>query len=99
MARFDVYLNPDGNGYLLDLQADLLDHLNTRLVAPLMPPSDAPIPARRLNPVFQVGGGKAVMVTQYLAAVPTTGLNEPVASLKRHHVEIVNAVDMLMQGF
>jgi hypothetical protein len=28
MARFDIYPSPDGAGYLLDVQADLLDALN-----------------------------------------------------------------------
>ncbi|ABC24346.1 CcdB family protein [Rhodospirillum rubrum] len=37
MARFDVYANPDGMGGLLNIQADLLRHLNTRVVVPLLP--------------------------------------------------------------
>ncbi|MBS1183360.1 MAG: plasmid maintenance protein CcdB, partial [Proteobacteria bacterium] len=37
MARFDVFPNPGGSGYLLDVQADLLDGLNTRIVVPLLP--------------------------------------------------------------
>lgn len=55
MARFDVYRNPEGDGYLVDLQADLLDHLNTRIVAPLLPVDRAPKPAATLNPVLNVG--------------------------------------------
>ncbi|CAM5429606.1 hypothetical protein TMEC54S_03045 [Thauera mechernichensis] len=38
MARFDVYRNSAGEGFLLDVQADLLSHLNTRVVVPLLPP-------------------------------------------------------------
>ena len=34
MARFDIYPNPVGAGYLLDIQADLLSGLNTRVVVP-----------------------------------------------------------------
>jgi len=52
MARFDVYDSPDGAGYLLDVQADILDILNTRVVVPLMPISAAPSPAKHLNPIF-----------------------------------------------
>ena len=29
MPRFSVYRNPDADGYLLDVQANILDHLNT----------------------------------------------------------------------
>ena len=99
MARFDVYGNADGPGYLLDLQANLLESLNTRVVVPLMLPSDAPVPAKTLNPRFKVGDDEVIMVTQYLAAVPTSSLGQPVASFARHHDEIVDAVDLLMQGF
>ena len=42
MARFDVYANPGKAGYVLDVQADLLSALNTRIVVPLMPAHAAP---------------------------------------------------------
>ncbi|SIS97165.1 toxin CcdB [Paracoccus saliphilus] len=32
MARFDVYACPSGEGYVLDVQASVLDSLNTRLM-------------------------------------------------------------------
>jgi hypothetical protein len=32
MARFDVYRNAGGAGLLLDVQADLMRELNTRIV-------------------------------------------------------------------
>ncbi len=38
MARFDVYAMPGQRpGYLLDVQANLLDRLDTRGVIPLFP--------------------------------------------------------------
>jgi len=37
MARYDLYPNPFGRGYLLDVQSDLLDELATRVVIPVMP--------------------------------------------------------------
>lgn len=99
MARFDVYKNPDGSGFLLDVQADLLGHLNTRVVVPLMRPDDAPMPAERLNPTFLIGEEKVVMVTQFLSAVPTAILKTPVTTLDAHDIEIIDAVDMVLQGF
>ncbi|MGB1216006.1 MAG: CcdB family protein [Pikeienuella sp.] len=63
MARYDVYANPDASGYLLDVQADLLDSLNTRVVVPLMPISAAPSPAKRLNPVFNIQSEPHVMAS------------------------------------
>ncbi len=96
--QFAVYRNPDG-GYLLVVQADLLNHLNTRMVVPLLPVSEAPKPAGTLNPVFQINEATYVMVTQFMAAVPVSILKEVVGSLEAHRYEIVSAIDLLMQGF
>ena len=99
MAKYDVYPNPGGGGFLLDVQADLLDGLNTRAVVPLIPMQAAPVPAKRLNPVFQIDGMPYVMVTQFLAAVPVSVLKSPVANLKAQFSEVTVAIDMLIQGF
>lgn len=50
MARFEVFANPAGPGYLLDVQADVLDGLTTCVVVPLLPLAQAPRPAGHLNP-------------------------------------------------
>lgn len=99
MARFHVYPNPDGAGYLLDVQADLLDNLNTRVVVPLLPLDAAPSPANTLNPVFTIEGNAVVMVSQFLAAIPAQILKVPVASLAGSRTEITVALDLLFQGF
>lgn len=99
MARFDVFPNPNGRGFLLDVQANLLDGLNTRIVVPLIPASSAPLPAKRLNPVLDIEAEPHVMFTQFMAAVPVAILKAPIASLAEHDVEIGNALDMLFVGF
>lgn len=99
MARFDVHANPSGAGYLLVVQSELLDHLNTRMVVPLLPRASAPQPARILNPVFVIGTEDHVMATQFMAAVPVAILKTPVSSLEQSRAEIVAALDFLMQGF
>lgn len=99
MARFDVFRNPDGPGFLLDVQANLLDHLNTRVVVPLLPLDSAPLPAKTLNPVFEVEGEPVSMVTQFLAAVPVQLLRSSVSSLEGRRLEITAALDLLLQGF
>jgi len=99
MARFDVYQNPEGEGYLLDIQADLLSHLNTRVVVPLLPLEIAPKPAGTLNPVFDVQGTAVSMVTQYMAAVPIALLKTTLLHLEGRRGEITAAVDFLFQGF
>lgn len=99
MARYDLYRAPDGPGWWLDVQADVLDGLNTRVVVPLLPESQATVPAKRLNPVFEVEGERAVMVTQYLSAVPVRVLGRPVGSLVDKADEIGAALDMVFVGF
>ena len=42
MARFDVYARAAEPGYLVDVQADLLGELNTRIVVPLLQVELAP---------------------------------------------------------
>ena len=98
MARLDVYEN-GANGYLLDVQADIVYGLDTRIVVPLMPPGVAPIPARRLNPVFTIAGSEYVMVTQYLASLPMRNLGRRVANLRDQHDTVVTALDMIFLGF
>jgi toxin CcdB len=99
MSRYDVYPNQSGPGYLLDVQADILQQMSTRAVVPLLPLSEALKPAKTLNPVFDIAGEPHVMVTQYLAAVPDKWLQSPICSLQQSHDDIVAAVDFLFHGF
>ena len=99
MARFDIFENKDGAGYLLDIQSDLLSGLNTRVVVPLLPQSSAPSPAQGLNPVFNIEGQEVVMATQYMAAVPEGELRFGAGNLAGQQDEISAALDMLFLGF
>ncbi|WP_144777837.1 CcdB family protein [Marinobacter maritimus] len=99
MARFDVFENNGGAGFLLDVQSDLLSGLNTRVVVPLLPKASAPSPAQRLNPVFSIEGQEVVMATQYMAAVSEGELRSGVGSLAEQQDEISVALDMLFSGF
>jgi len=83
----------------VDVQTDLLENLKTRVVVPLLSLDAAPIPAKRLNPVFELEGKAFVMATQFMAAIPVSVLKEPAANLSPHHDEIVAALDMVFHGF
>ena len=99
MARFDVYESPDGAGYVVDVQADLLDMLQTRVVVPLLPLADAPKPANRLNPVFVIEGHEHAMVTQYIATVPRSMLKTVVTDLRDDADRVIGAIDFVLSGF
>jgi len=98
VARFQVHASLSSNHYLLDVQADLLDHLSTRVVVPLLPLAEAPKPAGTLNPVFDVRGVRHVMVTQYLSAMRRREIGAHVADLTTEASTIVNALDCLFKG-
>lgn len=101
MAQFDVFRNPRRGAFplLLDVQADLLSDLATRVVVPMAPrKSWAAARLSRLNPVAMVARVEYVLVFQEMAAVPVTMLGEPVASLAARRVDLVAALDVLFTG-
>ena len=99
MARYDAFAGHLEDGYLLDVQTELLDHLRTRVVVPLLPLAETPAPIRKLNPVFEMGGRKLVMATQFIATLPVARLGESRFSLAAHQEQIEGALEMLFQGF
>ena len=105
MSRYDVYRNPGAHAqttpYLLDVQSDLLDGLDTRLVIPLRSLAHfpaAPIPTR-LTPVFRINGSEFMLETPKMAAVPARMLRGAVTSLAAEQAVITGALDFLFQGF
>jgi len=73
-------------------------HLNTRVVVPLIPFGTAPKAATRLNPLFVLNDVEHSMVTQFMAAVPASVLKREIANVSDRRDEIVNAIDLLLQG-
>lgn len=98
MARFSVHQMPGGS-LVVNLQSDLLDWAETRIVAPLMPLNQSPPPAKHLNPVIAIDGTQFVLIIQSMAAVRTSALGAAVGDLSEYHDEITRAVDMVFQGF
>lgn len=98
MAQFDVYALKSSAGLVVDCQSDLLADLNTRFVVPLMTREHAPAPARRLNPVFDLGGQELVMVTQFAAAVDARDLGTSAGSLRDRSFDVLDALDVLVSG-
>jgi toxin CcdB len=104
MAQFDVYRNPNPatrtrNPYLLDVQAELLDALATRVVVPLCRPDVlSGKPAERLNPQFELEGRKVLMLTPELAGVSRKALGEQVANLADERTAIIAALDLVFTG-
>lgn len=105
MARFDVYENQGKHAgttpYLLDVQSDLLDELDTRMVVPLRNLEhfkNVELP-RLLTPVFTVEGQEFLLETPKMGAVPRRLLKSRVTSLEEKQVQIMGALDFLFQGY
>jgi toxin CcdB len=105
MPRFDVYHNSgeyaEVTPYLLDVQSDLLQGLETRIVVPLRKRERFPavkLPDN-LTPTFEIEGIECLLETPKLASVPLHLLKKPVTSLASRQFEITAALDFLFQGY
>jgi toxin CcdB len=105
MARFDVYANPGGHAgttpYLLDVQSDLFDGLDSRMAIPLrslehFPQISLPL---HLTPVFTINGADFLLETPKMGAVPQRVLKVPVMSLATERDRIIAALDFLFLGY
>ena len=105
MAQMTVYRNQNRETateipYLLDIQSDLLDQLNTRVIIPIYLKIAAPLQQiTRLAPAVEVENRPCVLVTPQIAAIPARELGEPVTTLKDRRAEVLSAVDLLITGF
>ena len=105
MARFDVYPNPGNHAvttpYLLDVQSDLLDGLESRMMVPLRSLKHFPKVklSNRLTPVLTIKGEAFLLETPKMGAVPHRILKSPVASLSDEQDQITAALDFLFQGY
>jgi toxin CcdB len=104
MHQFDVFRNPNPRTarevpFLVSLQHGLLDALETRLVAPLVPTRPlGRTGITRLNPVVVVNGQRYLILMQQLGAVRARALGRPVDTLESHRSVIIAAMDLLVSG-
>lgn len=101
MAQFDIYKNNNLESsnefpYLLDIQADILSSLETRVVIPLREIGKT---IKHLNPECIIDDKKYFLVTQELAGVHISALDDKCGSLKDHRSEIIAALDFMVSGF
>lgn len=99
MRQFDIHRSADSRGpYLLVMQADVVNHFNVVVAAPLYPAHAWEKPTRHLQPSFEFLGEQYVLVTNHMAAVPRQQFGEVVASLDEHRSDILAALDFLFTG-
>lgn len=104
MAQFMVCRNKNPQTsstipFLLDVQNDLLDDLETRVVVPLCPLSSMKgRTLRTLTPVLEIEGERFVMLTPQMAGIPKSELGAPVTRVEQYRFEIIAAIDFLLTG-
>jgi toxin CcdB len=104
MGRYDVYQNPEKSEhrhtpFVLDIQNDHLDAVETRIVIPLR---DARLHGMRLehvHPSFRIQEREVVLDTPTMATFPRSWLRSPIASLRGEQHQIQEALDALFGSY
>ena len=98
MARFDVYQMKDGET-VIDCQADIHRHLDTRFIMPLVPfAGDYPLKTG-LNPIVDMEGIRLVLIAEFASTVFVRDMRKKIGTLDDHHDQITRALDFLTSGF
>ncbi|MEZ5495144.1 MAG: CcdB family protein [Pseudomonadales bacterium] len=105
MPQFAAYQNKNTQTkklfpFLLDVQSDLLNELQTRVVIPLTSvEKNTAKQISRLTPLLKIDGENYLMLTPQLAGINKKELGKFAADLSNSRTEIVEALDFLVTGF
>jgi len=103
MKQFDVYANTDSETsqaypYFVDIQNELLEILNSRVVIPLtaaLPNKGLP---NNICPRIEIDGEQYYLLTYQVTTVSKSFLKEHESSLLLNRAEIINSIDFLISG-
>ncbi|HSB96863.1 MAG TPA: CcdB family protein [Spongiibacteraceae bacterium] len=104
MAQFALYKNKNTKTrnsypYLLDVQANLLDGLQTRVVAPLAKSAVLQKKAmQHVTPLITFDGEKYLLLIPQLSGIAKADLGPRVGDLSRYRDEIIAALNFLFLG-
>lgn len=103
MSQFYLYknLNSDTSEsypYLLSIQSNLFDDLNTRVVIPLSSYRSISRNFNQLTPVIELNNEKYILMTHLISSVSEKELSELVMDLNDLRTNFLSALDMLISG-
>jgi len=104
MSQFSLYKNENKSSkktypYFVDVQSELLDSLNSRMVIPLSASKETNHKtAKGLCPVFQIDSKDYVLLTHQMTSVPISLLKNEVQNFNNYRYEILGAIDLLLTG-
>ena len=100
MARFDVYSLKGKAPLVVDVQADILGGLSSRIVIPLLPSAELGAEAiPRLKPAVKLNGVEYRLITTDMSALAASQLGDHLGSLDDQRLVIIDAIDFAFQGF
>jgi toxin CcdB len=105
VTQFSVYRNKNPRTkvafpLLVDVQSDLLEPLNTRVVIPLTKSAGlTKKPVSHLTPEISFDGDRYVLMTPQLAGISRTELGSLTGTLAGERPTILAAVEFLLAGF
>lgn len=104
MGQYAVHENPGRSKptvpFLLDVQAELLSELDTRMAVPLYRLAAAkPMAISKLAPIVRFKGMNLVVMVTEMAGVPRRTLGKVVGDLAASRAEILGAIDLVLTGF
>lgn len=103
-VQFDVYENTDKDTkrvypYFIDIQTNLLDTLNSRVVLPLTPIKNVNKEyPKNLCPVISIDKKGFALLSHQITSVPISLLKKKTISAEAHRTDIVAAIDFLVTG-
>ncbi|HEY1934912.1 MAG TPA: CcdB family protein [Acetobacteraceae bacterium] len=100
MARLDVWRASASRtrGYLLEVQSDLHQTLDTRVVVPLLPRATIGKLNPLLNPSFEIERQTCFLAAQAIGTVRASRLSNQVCSLLNDEAVVIKAIDHLLLG-
>jgi hypothetical protein len=101
-SQFDVFRHPGRDRakdrpYVLIVQTRFLDHMKTRVCAPLVV-AGAFLKQTRLNPTLRVEDTDVFLSPTELATLPVQVLGTPITNLESDRDRIVAALDLVFTG-
>jgi toxin CcdB len=103
MKQFDVYANTDSDTnqtypYFVDVQTELLEVLNSRVVIPLTTALlDKGLP-NNICPKVEIIGEQYYLLTHQITTVSRSFLRKHESSLLLNRTDIINSLDFLISG-
>lgn len=103
MAQFIIHQYKNSKStvpYLLDIQNDFLEDLETRLVIPVYPANV--LHGKRmtkLTPMIEIDGVQYILMIPELASISKKYLGAEIINISQYRTMVLSAIDLMVTGF